>query len=172
MVGALVVRVHKPGNRLQAGNRTVGGVGGDNLDQRRARRAGDLGLHLPVQRVLGRDRRGLLGKDEPGLIGAFGFDAAEGRHRGPDHDGVHARDRREECDEADEHHPSRHLPRGTSVSADRIACRRLHSQGPRKWSTALARCPVCASVIRNVSGIEAAGGSDEYVLTRARNSWL
>ena len=30
-----------------------------------------------MQRVLGRDRGGLPGKGEPGLIGAFGFDAAD-----------------------------------------------------------------------------------------------
>ena len=68
-------------------------------------------------------------KARPGLIGVFGFDAAEGRHRGPDHDGVHASDHREERDETDEHHPSRHLPRRPSVAADRIACRHVAFSG-------------------------------------------
>src|SRR5262245_18004592 len=123
-----------------------------------------------MQRVLRSDCGSLPGKGEPGLIGAFCFDAAEGRHRGGNHDGIDADNRHKEGDETDEYDSPRHLSRAAPVAADRTAGRLAHRQGPRKWSTALARSPVFASVMLNVSGTEAAGGSGEYVLTRARTS--
>src|SRR5262245_2168617 len=122
-----------------------------------------------MQRVLRGDSGSLPGEGETGLIGAVGFDTAEGRHRRGNHDGIDAGDHHEEGHETDEYDLPRHLPRAASA-ADRIAGGLAHRQGPRKWSTALARSPVFASVMLNVRGTEAAGGSGEYVLTSARSS--
>ena len=143
----------------QARERPARRVARDHLDQRRAVVGRNLGPHLPVQRVLGLGCCDLAREGEAGLIGIRGLDAAEGRNRGPDHDGVDTGDDREEADQADQHSAAGHLSRAAFVAVDRAVCRHRRPHGPRKWSTAVACRPVLGSVMRNVSGIEAAGGS-------------
>ena len=97
---------------------TFGGVARGHLDQRRAGMRRYPRLHPPVQRVLRGNRRGLLRKSQTGLIGALGFEPAESRDRGRDHDSVHSGHRHEEGNQTEEHHPSRHFPRAASVAPD------------------------------------------------------
>ena len=159
MVAAPVGRVREQRGRLQARERTARRVGRDHLDQRRTVVSRNLGPHLPVQRILGLGCGDIATESEAGLIGILGLDAAEGRNRGPDHDGVDTGDDREEAEQADQHRAAGQFAWAAFVVVDRAVCRHRRPHGPRKWSTAVACRPVLGSVMRNVSGIEAAGGS-------------
>ena len=126
MVGAPVGRVSEQRGRPQASERPTGRIGGDHLHQRRTVVVGNLGLHLPVQRILGLGCCDIATESEAGLIGICGLDPAEGRNRGPDHDAVDAGDDREEAHQTHQHGPAGELSWAVLVSADRAVCRHHH----------------------------------------------
>ena len=98
------------GGRLKTGQRIAGRVAHIDLDQRPAVRKADIRLHLPMAGVL-RARSGDLAREgEAGLIGVLGFEAAEGRYGGADHDAVDDRDDGKERDHADQDHATGDRP--------------------------------------------------------------
>ena len=96
---------------VRSGQGSAIGVARRNLDQGLAPiRPGHLGLHLPVQRLLGPGGHNFLVERQPGLIRTVVLQARERRDRSADHDGVDGTHDGEETDQPHEHHAAGQLP--------------------------------------------------------------
>ena len=159
----------RPASGRPAASRAV------DVDLRSHRRhARSVRLHPPMPRLSARAAAAISRlKASPALIGTLGFDAAEGRDRGADHDAVDAEMTREEREQADEHRPAGQRPLrapGRVIAIDRSSSCRVRGNDRRRLP---ARAGL-ESVMVKLSGDAkrpAAVGDTSVTSTRTSRVW-
>src|SRR5579862_244349 len=104
---------------VEVSERLIGGVACENVEVRRSiRHRLNLGINVPLPRILRSRHRYVFLVLASRLIGAISLNAAEGRKRFMDQHAVHGKDDGKEAEKTEEHHAPRDFgPRATQLIA-------------------------------------------------------